>query len=52
MVIGSNGPKAGRPSLDLVPVRLSLPRPQLEQIGKGKVQRFVREAVSEKLERG
>lgn len=50
MVLGARGPRAGRPSLDLVPVRLSLPRPWLLRIGKGNVQRFVREAVAAKLE--
>lgn len=41
---------AGRPSLDLVPVRVWLPRAWVERIGKGRVQPFVREALRAALE--
>lgn len=52
MILGARGPKAGRPSLDMVDVKLKLPSSWVESIrARGrKVQPFVREAVASKLE--
>lgn len=49
MLLGGRGPTAGRPCLDLVGVKIKMPRAWVERIGRGKLQRFVRNAVERQL---
>lgn len=51
MVLSAQGPRPGRPKLDMVAIKLHFPSEWIEAIREkhGNVQPFVREAVREKL---